>query len=328
MKEVEDHERGRKLLSAVERIIDDTENIIAVVDRHAEHLRSEQPGIDEDALRALVADKLVSHYSTSSAISGGATALPAMFPGAGSIIALTGGTLLDVAFVLKYEVEMSMALCWNYGFDIRQDRERELALLLASVLTHDESTGESFVNDVMKAETQAIWNYAPRQVPKLLAQIFARIAVRQAAKGFARVLPFVGIAVGAGMNKALTTKTGRQMVVELQRRRDEGEHELPAEDVVEAAVHTSPPADPEAEEQIVEAEVEEPVVQAEVVAEPPTDKSPISIDPELSVADTDDREDELTAMTYNQLRALAKGIGIPARGKKAALIEAILAAEE
>jgi hypothetical protein len=322
MKEVEDHERGRKLLSAVERIIDDTENIIAVVDRHAEHLRSEQPGIDEDDLRALVAAKLVSHYSTSSAISGGATALPALFPGAGSIIALTGGTLLDVAFVLKYEVEMSLALCWNFGFDIRQDRERELALLLASVLTHDESTGESFVNDVMKAEGQALWNYAPRQVPKLLAQIFARIAVRQAAKGIARVLPFVGIAVGAGMNKALTTKTGKQMVVELERRRTEGEHELPTDDVVEAAVHTPAPAEAEPE-----AEVEEEIVQAEVVAEPVPAKAPLTVDADPD-PEPDDREAELTTMTYNQLRTLAKGIGIPARGKKAALIEAILAAEE
>jgi hypothetical protein len=306
MNEVEDHEHGRKLLSAVERIIDDTENIIAVVDRHAEHLRSEQPGIDEDSLRELVAAKLVAHYSTASAISGGATALPAIFPGAGSILALTGGTLIDVAFVLKYEVEMSLALCWNYGFDVREERERELAFLLASVITHDETTGESFVNDVMRAEGEALWNYAPRQVPKLLAQVFARIALRQAAKGLGRLLPFVGVAVGAGMNKALTARTGKQMVEELKRRRTEGEHQRPAEDVVEAAVG-SPPATPDEEE----------VVQSVVVPEePPAEEPP-----------QPDRQAELEAMSYNAVRALAKELGIPARGKKAELIQAILEAE-
>ena len=316
MKEVEDHERGRKLLSAVERIIDDTENIIAVVDRHAEHLRSSQPGIEEGDLRGLVAEKLVAHYSTASAISGGATALPALFPGAGTIIALTGGTLLDVAFVLKYEVEMSLALCWNFGFDVREDRERELAFLLASVLTHDESTGESFINDVAKAEAEALWNYAPRQVPKLLAQVFARIAVRQAAKGLARVLPFVGIAVGAGMNKALTSKTGKQMIVELQRRREEGEHEQPADDIVEAAVAPQP---------------EEEIVQSVVVSdEPPASEEPVQGDEEPAAADDEapDRRVELEAMTYNQIRSLARSIGVPARGKKVAIIDAILAAEE
>ncbi len=320
MKEVEDHEHGRKLLSAVERIIDDTENIIAVVDRHAEHLRSSQPGIDDDDLRELVADKLVSHYSTASAISGGATALPAIFPGAGSLIALTGGTLLDVAFVLKYEVEMSLALCWNYGFDIREERERELAFLLASVLTHDESTGESFVNDVMKAETQAIWNYAPRQVPKLIAQVFARIAVRQAAKGVARLLPFVGVAVGAGMNKALTTRTGRQMVEELRLRRTEGEHEQPASDIVDAEHAPAPDAEPEVEEEIVQSVVVEDEAPPEEPA-PAEEPAPVE-EPEV------DRKAELEAKSYNQIRALAKSLGIPARGKKAALIQTILDAEE
>jgi hypothetical protein len=308
MKEVEDTERGRKLLSAVERIIDDTENIIALVDRQAEQARSEQPGIDEDDLRDLIAVKLVQHYSTASAISGGATALPAIFPGAGSILALTGGTLLDVAFVLKYEVEMSLALCWNYGFDIRLDRERELAFLLASVLTHDESTGESFINDVMKAETEALWNYAPRQVPKLIVQVFARIALRQAAKGLARVLPFVGVAVGAGMNKALTTKTGRKMVDELRNRRAEGEHERPAEDVVEADVVQPPAPAPPQDDEVVDS-----------IVVPPNDHD----------HDHDhDRRPTLEAMSYNQIRALAKSLGIPARGKKLALIDAIIAAEE
>jgi len=327
MKEVEDHESGRKLLSAVERIIDDTENIIAVVDRHAEHLRGEQPGIDEDELRLLVADKLVSHYSTSSAISGGATALPALFPGAGSIIALTGGTLLDVAFVLKYEVEMSLALCWNFGFDIRLERERELALLLASVLTHDESTGESFINDVMKAETQALWNYAPRQVPKLVAQVFARIAVRQAAKGFARVLPFVGIVVGAAMNKALTTKTGNKMVEELQRRHEDGEHDLPADDVVEAQLNPDapPPTDDEeivqsvvvdGEPPVEEPAIEEPAIEEPAIEEPPAEEAPAN--PRIT----------LEGKSYNEIRALAKSLGIPARGKKAALIDAIVSAQE
>ncbi len=323
MNEVEDNERGRKLLSAVERIIDDTENIIAVVDRHAEHARSEQPGIDEDVLRDLVSSKLVKHYSTSSAISGGATALPAIFPGAGSIIALTGGTLLDVAFILKFEVEMALALCWNYGFDVRDERERELAFLLASVLTHDESTGENFVNDVMKAETQALWNYAPRQVPKLIVQVLARLALRQAAKGLARALPFVGIAIGAGLNKALTTKTGNAMTEELRRRRAEGEHEQPKEDVVDANVVDSPATSEPQEEDIVDSVV---VPEEEPVVEAVRDPDPAQTTPEPKP--TPDPRAALEALSYNAIRAKAKELGIPARGKKTALVDAILAAQE
>ncbi len=305
MKEVEDNERGRKLLSAVERLIDDTENIAAMVDGQREKARLEQPAIEEDVLRDMVAERLVKQFSNSSAISGGATALPAIFPGAGSVIALTGGTLVDVALMLKFEVEMSLALCWNYGFDIRLERERELALLLASVITHDESTGESFVNDVLQAEGQALWNYAPRQVPKLAAQVLSRVALRQAGKGLFRALPLVGIAVGAGINKALTTKTGNKMVTELKRRRAEGEHERPQEDVVDADVVGAPAPPIQDEEEIIDS------VTVDEGAEEPVP----------------DRSSDLSAASYNDLRRLAKELGIPAKGKKQALIDAIIAAE-
>ena len=308
MKEVEDTERGRKLLSAVERIIDDVEDIIALVERQRAFVRSGQPGIDDEALRPLVAERLVRHYANSAALSGGATALPALFPGLGSLLALTGGTLLDVALTLKFEVEMALALCWNGGFDIRQERERTLAFLLASVLTHDESTGTSFVADVLEAEGQALWNYAPRQLPKILAQVLARLALRSAAKGLARALPFVGIAVGASLNLTLTTRTGRRMVEELERRRAEGEHQQPPEDAVEAEV-AAPAAAPE--DDIVESVVQEAPAPQAPPAQPPAP----------------DRRAELQALDWDALRAVARGLGLPARGKKTALIAAILEKE-
>ncbi len=242
MKEVDDHEKGRKLLSVVERIIDDTENVIALVERHHQLAVTEQPGIDQDDLMEMVAERLVKHYSTATAISGGVSALPALFPGAGSVLALTGGTLLDVGMMLKYEVEMALALCWNFGFDVRQDRERKLAFLLASVTTHDEQTGDSFLADVAAAEGMAIWNYAPRQLPKVLVQVLARIALQSATKSVARALPLVGIAVGAGINKSLTKRVGQRCVEELKKRRAAGEHEIEDAEVVQAQA----PADAEA----------------------------------------------------------------------------------
>ncbi|MFH1464272.1 MAG: hypothetical protein ABIO70_07785 [Pseudomonadota bacterium] len=318
MNEVEDTERGRKLLSAVERIIEDTEAIIAQVDRQRTMVLSTHPGIQGQTLRDKISTRLVRHYSNACAISGGATALPSLFPGAGSVIALTGGTLLDVAFILKFEVEMALALCWNHGFDIREERERELAFLLASVLVHDESTGESFVNDVARAEGEALWNYAPRQVPKILAQVLARIAMRQVGKGLFRMLPIVGIAVGAGLNKALTQKTGQRMVEELGRRRAEGEHERPPADVVDAATGAETPAQEVApDDEIVEAAVEP---QREV-------KQPIVADPPAAAEPPADPRAELEALAWDDLRARARAAGVPAKGKKGALIDAILAAE-
>jgi hypothetical protein len=148
-------------------------------------------------------------------------------------------------------------------------------------------------------------------VPKILAQVLARIAMRQVAKGIFRMLPFVGIAVGAGVNKALTQKTGDRMVEELQRRCAEGEHLQPPPETVEAAVpaeNTAAPAPVDADE----------IVDAAVIPageQPPAEPPPA--DPRAA----------LEALEWDALRARARAAGISAKGKKRALIDAILAAE-
>ena len=61
----------------------------------------------------------MSHYSNATAVSGGATALPSMIPGLGTLVTLTGGTLVDVALMLKFEVEMALALCRAFDRPLR-----------------------------------------------------------------------------------------------------------------------------------------------------------------------------------------------------------------
>ena len=131
MKETEDFATGKKLLSAVERILDDDENIIALV----EDLKSKMKGEGGESQQDAVGRRIVAIYSNRSAVSGGATALPAILPGLGTLATITGGTLVDMGLMLKFEVEMALALSWLHGFDIHTERERQIAFLLASVST-------------------------------------------------------------------------------------------------------------------------------------------------------------------------------------------------
>lgn len=211
-------QQGRRLLSAVERIIEDIDALVARVER----MRREAdlaPGEHDDVRVGALAKKIVSSYSNRSAVSGGLTALPALLPGVGTVTALVGGALADVALMLKFEVEMALSLTHLYGFDVRQERERQLAFLLASVSTYEASSGRNFFVDVAAAETTAIWNYAPRQVSKLLLTAFGRIALVGLSKGLVKAVPFVGIAVGASVNKLLTGRVGQRCTSELQARR-------------------------------------------------------------------------------------------------------------
>lgn len=210
--------QGERLLSAVERIVDDPENLIATVAEYERKTRRDPDGSDRE-WRKEVADQIVSHFSTWSAVSGGASALPAAVPGIGTLVATIGGTLADMCLTLKFEVEMALCLTHLYGWDIRDDRERQLAYLLASVSTHDAQSGGNFLTDLAKVEWEAIWKYAPRQISKHLLQVMAKLAVISASKSLLRALPLIGIGVSAGVNKVLTNRVGDRCITELANRR-------------------------------------------------------------------------------------------------------------
>ncbi|HYO54867.1 EcsC family protein [Archangium sp.] len=238
MKEVEDQSQGRKLLTAVERILSDTDSLIALAEQHLRRAREQKPG-NEELTRDAAAKAVVSHFSNRAALVGGLTAAPALIPGAGSLVAALGGSLADMGFVLKYEVEMALVISHLQGFDIRKEEERQLAFLLASVSTYDAKSGGNVLLDMAKAEGVAIWKYAPREVSKMLVSVMTKLSLLLLSKGLVRALPLVGIAVGSSMNKVLTGRVGERCIRDLQKRRELLDAEAAKEDVVEARVRRS-----------------------------------------------------------------------------------------
>jgi len=276
MAETQDNDRGQKLLSAVERILADTETITGLVDdlvrRHPQHDSSDPT--DKDLVVHTVGRELVRIYSNRSAISGGAAAVPALMPGLGTLAAVAGGVLVDMALMLKFEVEMVLALSWLHGFDIRTDRERQLAFLLAGVSTYEARSGRNYFVDLADAEAQAVWTYAPREAGKALVSVFAKLAVLTIGKGMARALPLIGIGVGAGMNKVLTTRVGERAVGELARRRR-----------VSDFAGTDDP-------NVVDAEVRKPSAKPAEPSPAPVGEPPAAEEPDVVDAEIRDQEPE------------------------------------
>ena len=227
---------AEELLSVIEHMLRDDSEIIADVER----LKQQHP----DSSKEDLAEQIVTTFSNKSALSGGASALPALIPGWGTIVTMVGGALLDTALLLKFEVEMTLSLCWLYGFDIRDRAERQMAFLLASISTYDVRNDGNFVVDVMQAEGVAIWNYAPRQVSKVLLIVLGRLALASTGKSMLRALPLVGIAIGSGMNKILTMRVGENCVERLSERfeiakRIATEQASEDDDVVDAVMEES-----------------------------------------------------------------------------------------
>ncbi len=211
-----DEEKGKKILHAVERIVTSSEAIKMTVAAAREKV---EEGLKGAALREATANELIRSYSNRAAIAGGASGLPALIPGFGSIALAIGGGLAELTLLLKWEVEMALALSHLYGFDIDDPRERQLGFLMASVGTYDAS-GKNFFVDAMQVEGTALWNYAPRAVGRMVVSAFAMVAAMYLWRGLIKAVPFVGIGVGASMNKVLTRRVGKRVMRDCATRRE------------------------------------------------------------------------------------------------------------
>jgi hypothetical protein len=212
-----DDTKGRELLSAVERLVASDAALKEVVAACEAKVGVRSGGAKRD-LEA-IATEVIKHFTTRAMVVGGAAGLPALIPGWGTVVAAVGGGLAELAMVLKYEVEMSLCLTHLYGFDIAKREERQLAFLLASVGTYD-AGGKNFFADVVKAEGVALWNYGPRKVAKMLVTAMAQVALLYVWRGFFRVVPLLGMAIGGSLNKVLTQRVGQRCARDLKTRRD------------------------------------------------------------------------------------------------------------
>ncbi len=211
--------KGKALLSAVERLVEKPEVIRASAEERIAQARASLPrGASEAEVRRAAERRIVADYSNRTAFAGGAAALPALIPGLGSLAALVGGGLADMTFCLKYEVEMALSLAAIRGYDIEDARERQLAYLLIAAHTYEASSGKSALADLVKAEWDAVFNYTPRQLGKLIGALFVRLAILFAGKGLTRALPLVGVIVNSAANKALTRRVGTSVIAALDRR--------------------------------------------------------------------------------------------------------------
>ncbi len=215
----DERSKGAALLKAVERIVESPAQIRAKVQAAVEKTRASLPDDATDAqVRAALERSLLSQYSNKTALAGGAAALPSLIPGIGSLASLLGGGLLDMTACLKFEIEMVLALASARGYDIEDPRERQLAYLLAAAHTYEASAGKSALEDLVKAEADAIWHYTPRQVGKLVSSMFVKLALQFAGRSLARAIPLVGIVVSTAANKTLTGRVGRAVIRSLDER--------------------------------------------------------------------------------------------------------------
>ncbi|MBQ9816843.1 MAG: hypothetical protein IJM59_05180 [Proteobacteria bacterium] len=207
---------AREVIKILDKILAKKESIHAISEKARKFAQSAKTPEKQDKRAASL---IIMHYSNLCAVGGGASAIPGIIPGVGLIYSLLGTGAVDAFLVLKFELEMSLALADYAGFDISDPRERKIAFLLACSALEE-------AYDVEKEPTLAnildlaISEYSSRELSKGLAKGLARALMLFASKRWTKFFPVIGIGIEASVNKVLSTRLGNECWRAIKHRRD------------------------------------------------------------------------------------------------------------
>ena len=203
-----------------ERLAGATERAIAtVVERRgpaivraAERLRAEHPGRSPAELARIA----IAHSGRRVAGTGAVTALPAVVPGAGSMVEI-GAALGDASLLTVAQTELVLLLAHLYGRPLDDVEGRRLDVLLAMgvevgvVDLHRNGSirvmGKAHVDGELSGAAGAL--LARRISRRLAAQVAGKLARRRAYVILGREVPVLGVGLAAGYNLWSTRRVGK-----------------------------------------------------------------------------------------------------------------------
>ncbi|MER6627480.1 EcsC family protein [Streptomyces sp. NPDC000987] len=176
-------------------------------------------GLDLDSYTELrqhdlkVCDRLLTRntlkWRTTGAVEGGAMGLLAMVPVAGIPVAMTA----DILVVQVLSTSIAARIAYSYGYDAKDPDEQDFIQRLVQRSFMAQAAKAKPLRDTARA-VEAVkgrinWSQKLRQDHRLLAaleklmQQMGPAGARVPVKNVAKVVPFVGVLIGAGMNSAV-----------------------------------------------------------------------------------------------------------------------------
>lgn len=175
--------------------------------------RKNNPTADDGKIEKIVSAKIIKKYAKTSALTGGVTALPGIIPGVGTAVAAIGGGITDASLSLKLQMDMTMVLAANYGWDITEQDARHMAMLIA-LCGGLEKLGEKTVVPVAsKAGVNVLKLYLRGGALTALKSFTQKFGVTFSRKALEKSIPFgFGAIIGTSINYGLTSYVGKEAV--------------------------------------------------------------------------------------------------------------------
>ncbi|MGX1565614.1 EcsC family protein [Streptomyces sp. NPDC055506] len=160
-----------------------------------------------------VCDRLLTRntlkWRTTGAFEGGAMGLLATVPVAGTLTAMTA----DILVVQVLSTSIAVRIAYSYGYDAKDPKEQDFIQRLVQRSFMAQAAKARPLRDVARAadavKGRVNWSQKLRNDHRLLAALekvmkqLGPAGSRVPVKNVAKVVPFVGVLIGAGMNSAI-----------------------------------------------------------------------------------------------------------------------------
>lgn len=147
-------------------------------------------------------DLVISRQSRWCAASGAVTALPGAFPGLGTVLAVFGGTALDITALSYFMSEMILGLSAIYGRDLNIPAvSREALWVLVSAVGSDVA-GKGLTRTVVA-------QLGSQAVVKLIQELLLSLGIRISQRSILKIIPVLGTLISAAVNYYICKKIGK-----------------------------------------------------------------------------------------------------------------------
>jgi len=208
---IDSEDSGSRLMKAVQAIAIAPKDAKAIVDDYTEQARSKGKNATDDQIKLKVADKIISRYAKLAATSGGATALSGVIPGIGTAAAVLGGGSIDMALSIKFQVDMTMCLAFNFKNGLSDEDAVHMSYIIAISGALEKAGSAGATKIASKAGVNMVNNYLKGAALTTIKQLFKAIGINFARSSFTKAIPFgVGVVIGSAAGYGVTKFVGNQ----------------------------------------------------------------------------------------------------------------------
>jgi len=206
-------DQGSLLLTAVQAVAISPEKAKKIVGQYQKSARKTNPKASETEIEEIISHKIADKYSRYASLSGGVAALPGIIPGVGTVAAMVGGGMADTTACMKIQIDMTMLLATNFGYDLN-DHDAMYMTTFIAVSGGLEKMGVGIgVPVASKAGVKMLKQYLKGATLTIVKELFKCFGFTFTRKALEKSIPFgVGVVAGSSLNYALTQYVGHQAI--------------------------------------------------------------------------------------------------------------------